>query len=108
MTEALSTTIDFLIKLAPHTQIAHHIPGRVRLKIAISALEILQGVDVEEVLRCLPGVRDLRINPAAMSAVVEYDERLLPFSLWERLAKSAHQPEVAAEIRKHLEGLADK
>ena len=108
MEESLSTIVDFLMKLAPHTQIAHHIPGRIRLKIAVSALDLIQGVDVEALLARLPGVKNLRINPPAMSAIVEYDQRLLPFDLWERLVKAPHRPELEAEVRKQLEGLEGK
>jgi len=54
-------------------QIAHHIPGRVRLKFPSIKNNIVAGVQLESFFYSLEGVNDVRVNLQASSVVVEYD-----------------------------------
>lgn len=63
------------LTLRRHLRIAHHIPGRVRLKVAASVFTELGAVDpsaVERILNAVDGIEDVRINKAAGSAIVVY------------------------------------
>ncbi|WP_114764963.1 heavy metal translocating P-type ATPase [Vibrio rhodolitus] len=58
-------------------QIKHHFPGRVRFKVS----ELKQHHDIGEwvkhSLMAIQGIRDVRVNEAACSIVIEYDTTLL-------------------------------
>jgi len=85
--------IQTLLDIVPHLEIAHHIPGRIRLRISFSGIESLQGVDLGDHVNQIPGILSVRVNALALSAVVEYDpERLAP-GLWEALAGLKDRPE---------------
>lgn len=68
-------------------RIAHHIPGRVRLKLAAEAGADL-GAAVTEVkafigaVTSIPGIRAVSLNPLARSCVVEYDPARIPPAAW--------------------------
>lgn len=76
------------LHLRRFVSIAHHVPGRIRLKLNMAALAHLPKVDpapfVDLVAR-IPGVKATRVNPAALSVVVDYDPRLIAGPVWERL-----------------------
>lgn len=77
-----------LAELLPHLRIAHHVRGRLRLRLGAGLLELLaQWSDVapEDWLARLPGVTALQMNRLAASLVVEYDPRRIPPQWWERL-----------------------
>ncbi|SIR57622.1 hypothetical protein SAMN05880558_11765 [Aeromonas sp. RU39B] len=87
------THIEQLRAITRYLSIAHHIPGRIRLKMKLEALAsrefdaIGQVGQLRAMIESMPGIRDLRVNPAALSCVVEYDQSELPASLWESLIK---------------------
>lgn len=90
-----------LLRLAAQLRIAHHIPGRVRLK-----LNVAGGADLSEIIRAArslggsfsqaPGIRSVNVNPAALSCVVEYDPARIPPSAWEDLVRGA--PSAVADL----------
>lgn len=73
-------------------EIAHHIPGRVRLKlIAERFAEAMAERDrslIEEArqfksaLDDIPGIRSIRVNLLAYSCTVEYDPAVIPAKAW--------------------------
>lgn len=71
--------LDFAEWLAwrSHLGIAHHTPGRLRLKLRGLAPAAADPKRIEAWIAALPGVLDLRINPLAMSAVVGYDAKII-------------------------------
>lgn len=76
----------FLLDLRPHVQIAHHLPGRLRVQVrpGLAATRVLgrfgpDGMDI--IVRLLPGVRSVRLNPMAGSMVLEYDPDKLAVDL---------------------------
>ena len=104
---SISSLIDDLMVLAPHLEIAHHIPGRVRLAILPSGVEIVQKTGLNDMIGSIPGITKMRINAFARSIVIEYDREKLPYDLWESLPGLLKRPDHAAEIRNRLEALWD-
>ncbi len=97
--------ITLLIDLAAHAQIAHHIPGRIRLKIKPSGIPLAMKLDPQD-LGFFTGVRSVRSNTAARSVVIDYDEQKIPFSLWEKLLKAKAGSEVRNSVQQALQKLA--
>ena len=84
--------------------IVHHVPGRIRLKLSLTAIAHLPKVDptpfVDLVSR-VKGVKQTRVNKAALSVVVEYDSSSIPPALWERLL-TAEPEDVQALLSEHI------
>ena len=94
--------IQTLLDIVPYLEIAHHIPGRIRLKISFSGIESLQGVDLESHVNQIPGILNVRVNALALSAIVEYDPECLDPELWEALAGLKDQPEQTKKVVSRL------
>ena len=97
--------INTVIRLAPHVEIRHHIPGRIRLKISLSALSLFDATSISRSLHAIPGVISQRINLHARSVLIEYDRKLIPYDLWELLGQIRCRPEltpVASELMQML------
>lgn len=70
-----SAALEALLALRQYVSIAHHVRGRIRLRISRSAVYSTDRLDrkqIEQALRTIPGINSVRVNPAAGSAVVEY------------------------------------
>ena len=72
---------------APYLRIAHHIGGRVRLKLAAAALDepALKafGSDrLKDALTSIRGVQGISLNLLARSCLVEYDNSTIPDAAW--------------------------
>ncbi|MGV6872061.1 hypothetical protein ACUSIJ_05130 [Pseudochelatococcus sp. B33] len=90
--------------LRRYLAIAHHVPGRIRLKLDVAALGQLPDVDTEPfaaLAQRIPGVKAIRVNAAALSAVIEYDVRLIAAPVWERLL-TGDRAEIDAILRDHI------
>ncbi len=77
-----------LLALRRHLTIAHHLPGRIRLRLTNPLLQRLRGFDtgaMRTAVGQLPGIGEIRINAAAATAVIHYDPTQLPSHLWEQL-----------------------
>ena len=63
--------------------IVSDLPGRIRIKFSFSSLTledikfIKQASGFENVLKNLPGVNKVRVNPLAFSCVIEYDAKII-------------------------------
>jgi hypothetical protein len=82
--------LDQLHALRRHVDIVHHIPGRVRLRLGLPLLGRLEQLDTgvfQRVLASLDGIRDVRVNAAALSVVVQYDPAQMPPTLWQILTE---------------------
>ncbi|MFO8004285.1 HMA2 domain-containing protein [Thioalkalivibrio sp.] len=67
--------LDTLLAMRGHVHVAHHVPGRIRLRIAPTLVKNAWRVDrnrIEQALRSIRGIGGVRVNPAAGSVVVEY------------------------------------
>jgi hypothetical protein len=82
--------IELLLAMRRHLHVAHHIPGRLRLRADAGLLELAhrwQGprIGLAEAIAVIEGVRDVRINAAAATAVIDYEPASLPPDTWRRL-----------------------
>lgn len=96
------------ITLKKYLSIAHHIKGRIRLKIDLSITEdplfeaIKNFQDKEDELFTLfPGITDKRINLKARSIVVVYDPTTIAPNELEDFIKSNDQETVKSIIAKY-------
>ena len=73
-------------------EIAHHIPGRIRVRLLLDELPELDPAtetlvsrvrEYKDALESIPGVRSLRVNVLARSCTIEYDRQTIPFEAWE-------------------------
>lgn len=111
-TDSVATLIR---QLAPTLRIAHHVRGRIRLKLltdvaALTGTGLPPLAEIEAQLATIPGIRSVRINALARSCTVEYDETAIPPDTWRDLL-SAH-PTPAGEalvraVRRKYDALAE-
>lgn len=84
--------------------IAHHVPGRIRLKLDLVALAHLPKVDPTPFVSLvgrIRGVKTTRVNASALTVVVEYDPHIIPAALWPRLLV-ADAGEVERALAAHI------
>ncbi|MDR3555149.1 MAG: hypothetical protein P4L55_10380 [Syntrophobacteraceae bacterium] len=94
--------IDRLIELAGQSEIAHHIPGRIRLKVKLSALFLARDLEISDLVDCFRGILDARANPGSRSIVISYDTGTIAPGLWERLVDGRSDPARKESIREQL------
>lgn len=66
--------------------IAHHIPGRLRLKVAGRAIKDFAHADGEALeawVKSLVGIRQVRVNSLALSIVIDYDTAQIGPTDWD-------------------------
>ena len=97
--------IDGLLRIAPYASIAHHIPGRIRLKISLEGAKAINGGGIAVDRIRIPGIRSTRVNGFARSVVIEYDEKIIPYDFWVSLGKVGKRPDLAAQIVNRLRAL---
>ena len=86
------TIDDYLIPLLEETEIAHHIPGRIRLRFNNTILTMLpkpNGIDkeIQKIADQIEAIKDVRLNLYAGSVVVQYDTDLLPPCFWQQVVE---------------------
>lgn len=91
-------------QLAPCAHIAHHIPGRIRLKFDSTLLDQvpISGLDPESVRGALAdvrGVKTVRFNLLARSCTVDYDCAVIPQNAWADLLAGRATPAANLLIR---------
>ncbi len=104
------TIEDYLIPLLEETEIAHHIPGRIRLRFNNTILTMwpkLNGIKkkVQGVLDQIEAIKDVRLNLYAGSVVVQYDTDLLPPGFWQQVVEENDVERLREEVKKLLPGL---
>jgi len=97
--------MESLLTIAPHTEVVHHIPGRIRLRIMPSGLKVVRGMDFDSVIGALPGIESVRINAIVGSAVIKYDSGKLPYSFWEEMKQLRKKPHLVEQLKVHLNSL---
>ncbi len=97
--------MESLLGIAPHTEVVHHIPGRIRLRIMPSGLKAVRGMNFDSIIGALPGIESVRINAIVGSTVVKYDSGKLPYSFWEEMRQLRTKPQLAEQLREHLRNL---
>lgn len=93
----MKTHTSLLSRFADGLMIAHHIPGRVRLKLAGGSSSALPAFDAVEGFRravaSVPGIRSVNLNLLARSCVVEYDPATIPPQAWRDAVEGTSSPE---------------
>ncbi|MDD4732071.1 MAG: hypothetical protein PHX58_09075 [Desulfovibrio sp.] len=72
---------NLLMPLRRHLTVAHHVPGRIRIKFGLGLLADPQAGKLMDEARkqdLPPAVRSTRLNPLGRSVVIEYDPETLP------------------------------
>jgi len=88
MTVIASLDATSMLDLRRHLSIVHHLPGRIRLRLGAALWSAAAGADRERfktLLDGLEGIRDVRVNVAVASVVVEYDPKKISPDDWETL-----------------------
>ncbi|OPX40024.1 MAG: hypothetical protein B1H13_08475 [Desulfobacteraceae bacterium 4484_190.3] len=69
--------MDFkiLTQLRRHLSMAHHVPGRIRIKFNSSLSDYPQATEILNSFKSLPGIKNVRINFLGRSFVIEYDRK---------------------------------
>ena len=80
-------TFEQLCGYLNQVQIAHHLRGRIRLRLAAypNELPIPDSHDTERfqsLVERAPGVRSVRINLLARSCLIKYDPKVIPDQAW--------------------------
>lgn len=95
-------TNESLWRFATMLNIAHHIPGRVRLKVAAGAEAGLAAAvdEAKSFVRAVervPGIRSINLNLLARSCVVEYDPSQIAPMAWGDLV-SGNRTEATVQL----------
>lgn len=90
--------IDYFRRFASKVSIAHHIPGRIRLKLGAIELDaqgrqlLEQARQFQNALDDIRGVNDIRLNVLARSCTIEYDPKIIPAQAWPDLLAGVESP----------------
>ncbi|WP_422450601.1 MULTISPECIES: heavy metal translocating P-type ATPase [unclassified Endozoicomonas] len=82
-------------------QVKHHLPGRIRFKIAVLQEYPDTGAWIRQALLSIQGLHDIRINEAACSIVVHYDTQLLDAKIISARLSQLDLDEAEQEESKH-------
>ncbi|EIC30061.1 HMA2 domain-containing protein [Methylomicrobium album] len=98
-------TFEQLRGYLDRVNIAHHIRGRIRLRLQAYPKELpLPDPDdtgqFQALIEQTPGVRSVRINPLARSCLIEYDPQVIPDQAWKDFI--AGDSSAAALILEHI------
>jgi hypothetical protein len=88
MNAAREFDMPALLALREHLSIVHHLPGRIRLRLGVAlwgAAARFERERFQDLLDGLQGIRQVRVNPAVASVVIEYDPGLVPPANWDTL-----------------------
>lgn len=97
-----------LAELLQLLAIAHHIPGRLRLKLVSVEQAQASGLALEHVerfttaLRLVDGVRAVTLNRIALSCIIDYNPEVLPQETWVALLNGDDHDRAVAVLQ-HLE-----
>lgn len=97
--------IQAIMRFSQLAEIAHHIPGRVRLKFSPMVVQELKKVDPKRIAEKFPGILNLRVNQLALTTVVEYDPEIIEPEIWEDLVSLRYKPERSDYIAGRLRTL---
>ncbi|MDR2677954.1 MAG: cation transporter, partial [Zoogloeaceae bacterium] len=85
--------------LTAQITIAHHLPGRIRLKQLATAKTAPTGFSADTLiaaLNAIPGVTGVSLNRLARSMTITYDHDAIPSQTWPDLLSGNRTPETCA------------
>lgn len=85
----MPTPLSRHLSLRSHLQVVHHVPGRLRLRFnrpaGRAAIDIAGLKAFLEDVRAVPAIISVRLSPATLSAIIEYDPKVLRPPFWSTL-----------------------
>lgn len=95
---------EYFHRFARYLRVAHHIPGRIRLKLDMDLDKAqLQAIsDARRFGRALddvPGIRSVKINLLARSCTLEYDRKVIPADAWPDFLEGVRSPAAETLLR---------
>ncbi|SNS28449.1 hypothetical protein SAMN04488503_0154 [Humidesulfovibrio mexicanus] len=93
--------IGDIIALRDCLTVAHHVPGRIRIRFSLA---LLARPEAKALLaasgdgRGVPGFRGMRLNAAARSVVIEYDPVVIPPDKLDEALTTGDRPRLAALV----------
>ena len=97
--------VDAFLENIRYLNVVHHVKGRIRVKASLSGAKKLAEVDpdvMEEVISSLPGITSYRVNKKALSVIIEYNSKVLPYNLWEQVGELNRNPGNLSTTREQL------
>jgi len=99
--------VNSLLDLAPHTEIAHHVPGSIKLRLLWSGLPVFNRIDFEALMNSVPGILETRVRLISRTVVIDYDPDRFPHGLWELVGRLKEEPQLAGTVLARLEEVFD-
>jgi hypothetical protein len=96
-----------IINLVSYFTKIHHIKGRLRVRVNPAIVKDVSGIslsDIERISTQISGIKNIKINPVVASVIIEYDDDIFNFQLWEELLNGKNIEFITSEINK----LSDK
>lgn len=86
-----------LLRFLNALSVAHHVPGRIRLKLSAPVGgELLALADQAKsfgtAFSAMAGIRAVSLNPLAKSCTIEYDTKIIPATAWTGLLSGQATP----------------
>lgn len=84
----MNEKVKTVLKLRSWVNIAHHIPGRIRLKYKLGIIAHLarfNAKDIEKTLNDIPAFKHYKLNGSTGSVLIEYDPVVVNPSLLDEL-----------------------
>jgi hypothetical protein len=88
----VSEELKRLEEILPLVSVAHHIPGRVRLKFKGRVPPQILAAPIGGRFEKIKGIISVSVNPISASAVIVYDQEALPPLLFEALRNGDCKP----------------
>jgi len=93
-----------LLRFATALSVAHHIPGRIRLKLNAPLGPELMAMAAEakrfgQALSATAGIRAVDLNALARSCTIQYDPAVIPPAAWTGLLAGGGDPDSDALLR---------
>lgn len=101
---------DYLIPLLEEAEIAHHIPGRIRLKFnhgILARLPKINGIEkkIQGMADQVEAIKDIRLNFFTGSVVVQYNTGIISPDFWQEVVGEKDVEQLKEKARTLLPGL---
>jgi hypothetical protein len=86
-----SALIKNLLAMRRHLSLVHQVPGRLRLRLGPglwAQASTINESDLRHGLASIQGIKNVRLNIAAASLVIEYDAGLIKSEAWQQLLEA--------------------
>lgn len=107
--EKCEKVVDFLINLTEHTDIAEDEPGRIKLKVSLTAykkvVEGVDGLDLSEVLKSFTGIKKYDFSLLWRTIEIDYDTSIIDRTLWKELIGARSNATGKQQVKESLMSL---